>query len=113
MNIGKALFTTLLILTLAGCSKDTSQVTNDKLHSLAIGRSTEAEILKSIGNPTSATINADGTKTLVYSEEKRQKKQSGGESVQSKVIVLDIGTDGVLTGISKTEKSIDTGSEVK
>jgi hypothetical protein len=109
----KALLTTALILTLAGCTKDKTQVADDKLHSLVIGKSTEPEILKTMGNPTSSTLNTSGNKTLVYSEEKRQKKQSGGENVQSKVLVLEIGTDGKLTGISRTESSIETSSDVK
>jgi hypothetical protein len=109
----KTLFTTALILMLAGCSKSEPRVTDDKSNALVIGKSTETEILKSMGNPTSTTLNAVGNKTLVYSEEKRQKKQSGGENVQSKVLVLEIGTDGKLTGISRTESSIETSSDVK
>jgi hypothetical protein len=109
----KTLFTTALILMLAGCSKSEPRVTYDKSNALVIGKSTETEILKSMGNPTSTTLNAVGNKTLVYSEEKRQKKQSGGENVQSKVLVLEIGTDGKLTGISRTESSIETSSDVK
>jgi len=109
----KAIFTTALILTLAGCTKDNTQVTDDKMHSLVIGKSTEPEILNTMGNPTSSTLNARGNKTLVYSEEKHQKKQSGGETVQSKVITFEIGTDGKLSGISRTESNIETSSDVK
>ena len=113
MNMRKVLFTTAVMLTLAGCSQSETRVVDDKLHSLVIGKSTQAEILKSMGNPTTTTVNVGGSQTLVYSEEKRQKKQAGGESVQSRVVVLDIGADGLLSGISKTESSIETGSNVK
>jgi len=108
-----AVFTTAFILMLAGCTNSETRVTDDKLQSLAIGKSTETEILKSMGNPTSATVNSSGSKTLVYSEEKHQKKHAGGESVQSKVVIFEIGKDGRLTGISRTESSIETSSDVK
>jgi hypothetical protein len=113
MNMRKALFTMACIIMLAGCTKDETRVSDDKLHSLVIGKSTEAEILKSMGNPTSTTVTADGIKTLVYSEEKRQKKQAGGETVQSRVIVLEIGKDGNLAGTKRTESSTETNSDVK
>ncbi|HWR02052.1 MAG TPA: hypothetical protein VN371_09335 [Chlorobaculum sp.] len=113
MNMKKVLCTTAVMLTLAGCSKSETRVVDDKLHSLVLGKSTQAEVLKSMGNPTTSTMNVGGSQTLVYSEEKRQKKQAGGESVQSKVVVLEIGADGVLTGISKTESSIETSSDGK
>ena len=90
MNMRKALFTTVCILTMAGCTNHETRVTNDKLSSLNIGKSTEAEILKIMGNPTSTTVNAGGSKTLEYSEEKHQKKKSGGERTQSKFVILDI-----------------------
>ncbi|NTW53068.1 MAG: hypothetical protein HGB22_10860 [Chlorobiaceae bacterium] len=108
-----AFFTTAFMLMLVGCSNSETRISDDKLHSLVIGKSTQAEVLKSMGNPTSTTVNVSGNQTLLYSEEKRQKKQSGGESVKSRVVVLEIGPDGLLSGISTTDSSIETGSNAK
>jgi outer membrane protein assembly factor BamE (lipoprotein component of BamABCDE complex) len=110
----------LLVLVLFGCSSYGQKIDRNYASSIENGVTTEAQVLKLMGPPTSIGLGGDGLKKLTYMHVASQFKAStfipivglfaGGADTQTTMLIITIDQE---TGIVKNWNYNQSDSEVK
>jgi hypothetical protein len=96
----------LIVLAFAGCVATGTQVKDSALTQFQKGVTTETDVERALGPPTSTTMSSDGTRSMSYSGVHAQPKAAsfipvvglfaGGASSQVSMVTLRFGQDGKL-----------------
>ena len=109
----------LLAAALLGCASHGVIVSQEKVATLKKGESTEADVIATLGQPTTVTT-YNGVRMLVYSGSQVQSRPAsfipfigpfvGGADVKASSVVLRFGADGKLADIISTQTNTATGT---
>lgn len=107
-------------LILAGCVSSGIKVSDDKLSSLEVNKTTKSEVLQSLGKPSSQIKNSDGTSVIVYSRVKASAKATsyipivglfaGGVNSEATNVILHFDASETLTNYQTTSAENDTST---
>ena len=122
MKSVRQFFVFLAVLAVTGCMSYGTKVDQDKLSQFQKGKTTYAEVIDRLGRPNQNTINADGTRTIVYTYMQSQAKASsfipfvgvfvgGGESENTNVM-LTFDKRNILTGYTASEGGMQSGTGI-
>lgn len=108
------------LLALAGCVAMGVQVTESQLKSFERGKSTVGQVVSSLGQPTSSTLSADGTRMLMYMYTEAQARPEsfipyvgafiGGSDSRSNMVMMRFDASGVLIDYTASTSQIGTGT---
>lgn len=116
----KAIIAILLSVMLAACASYGKKINHEAVSKIEKGVTTEAEVYKLLGKPSSSSIMSDGKKFLMYMHVKSQAKAStfipvvgllaGGADSQSDTVQIWI-ENGLVSEFSHsyTESELNTG----
>jgi hypothetical protein len=112
-----ALFTMLLLL---GCASTGVQVNEDQLRTFEKGKTTVADVTAVLGQPTTSSLQSDGSRMLIYSYAQAQARPAsfipivgafvGGTDARSNVVMFRFDAKGVLMDYSSTSSTYGTGT---
>lgn len=125
MHSGSTLARSLTICALVvlnGCAASGVQVSEAQLSSLKVGKTTAADVLSILGQPTMRTKQSDGTSMMVYSYFEYKARPAtfipfigpfvGGADARSNTVTLRFDQDGKLMDTSSSESVVGSGSGV-
>lgn len=116
------LFVLIAIFALSGCMSMGTKVDQDQLSQFVKGRTTYAEVVQQLGEPTQNTINSDGTRTITYTYSHSQVKASsfipivgaflGGSTSEDTTVTLNFDRRSLLTNYTATQGGMDVGTGI-
>lgn len=109
----------LLAAALLGCASHGVMVSPEKVATLKKGEATEADVIATLGNPTTVT-NVNGVRLLMYSGSQVQSRPAsfipiigplvGGSDVKASAVMFRFGADGKLVDVISTHTNSGTGT---
>lgn len=107
---------------IAGCAASGVQVSEQQMQSFQVGRSTYAEVVTALGEPTSNTVSSTGERMAIYSYAAVQSRPQNfipyigplvaGYDTKSSAVVFRFDHRGVLAGTSSTQSGMGTGANL-
>ena len=104
---------------LAGCVATGTQVHEQQLAKLEKGKTTIQEVVSSFGQPSTKTLNSNGTRTIVYMYVEAQARPEtfipfiggfvGGADSRSNMVTLQFDRAGILVDYSSSTTTMGTG----
>jgi outer membrane protein assembly factor BamE (lipoprotein component of BamABCDE complex) len=113
-------FLFIAVLSLSACAAYGTKVDQDKLSQFVKGKTTYAEVVRELGKPTQNTINADGSRTIMYVYGQSQAKAEsfipfvggflGGATSENTTVTLNFDTKNILVSYTASEGSAEMGT---
>jgi hypothetical protein len=104
-------------LALAGCASSGTKVTEAQASQFIKGQSTEAEVIAKLGQPTSSSRAADGSRADIYMYSQAQARaenfipvvglMAGGADATRTAVIFHYGPDGVLKDWTSNATNVD------
>lgn len=115
----KKLLLIVAAIYLVGCAATGVEVKEESLADLKKGETTIQEVVAKIGNPTTSTLNMDGSRTIMYVYASSTTRPEtfipyvgafvGGADTKSNVVSLMFDKDGVLQNYTSSASNYGTG----
>jgi hypothetical protein len=112
----------LLAVLLSGCAASGVKVSEDQAESFKVGKSTYADVVAGLGQPTSVNSSSNGTRTAVYTYAAVQSRPQNfipyigplvaGYDTQSSAVTFVFDQRGVLTNTSSTQTGLGAGANL-
>ena len=116
----KLLVTIFLLMFVLGCAATGVEVKQESLTELKKGETTIPEVVSKFGEPTTKTLNMDGTQTLMYAYYQSTVRPEtfipyigglvGGADTKVNSVILMFDKNGVLENFSASESKYGTGT---
>ncbi|MHB8389263.1 MAG: outer membrane protein assembly factor BamE domain-containing protein [Acidobacteriaceae bacterium] len=116
------LFVGIALLALSGCMSMGTKVDQDQLSQFVKGRTTYAEVVQQLGEPTQNTINSDGTRTITYFYSQSQARAVdfipvvgaflGGSTSKDTTVTLNFDRRSLLTNYTATQGGMNVGTGI-
>ena len=116
------IFATVFALSLAGCAASGVQVSEQQAQSFRVGKSTYAEVVGQLGDPTTSTVDSTGNRVAMYSYSAAQSRPQNfipyigplisGYDTKSSAVTFTFDARGILTGSSSTQNQMGTGANL-
>jgi hypothetical protein len=113
---------TALALVLAGCAASGVQVSEQQAQSFQVGRSTYGDVVNALGEPTTSTVIANGTRVAVYSYSAVQSRPQNfipyigplvaGYDAKSSAVTFMFDARGVLTNSTSSQTNLGGGANL-
>jgi predicted PurR-regulated permease PerM len=107
---------------LAGCAASGVQVSEQQAQSFQVGRSTYADVVATLGEPTTSTVSSNGQRMAIYSYAAVQARPQNfipyigslvaGYDTTSSAVVFMFDQRGVLASTSSTKSGMGTGANL-
>jgi hypothetical protein len=107
---------------LAGCAATGVKVTEQQAQAFKVGTSTYADVVASLGAPTTTSLSSNGTRTAVYTYAAvRSQAQNfipyigglvAGYDTQSSTVTFTFDGRGILTATTSTESGAGVGTNL-
>lgn len=111
--------TALFAVALFGCASHGVMVSPEKVATLKKGEATEADVIATLGQPTTVT-NMNGVRMFMYSGAQAQARPAsfipfigplvGGADVQASAVMFRFGADGKLVDVISTHTNSGSGT---
>ena len=116
-------FIALALLTfLNGCAASGVQVTEQQAQSFQVGKSTYAEVVGSLGEPTSVNSSSNGNRVATYSYSAMSARPQnfipyigpwvGGYDTKSSAVTFVFDNKGILREMSSTQNNMGAGTNL-
>lgn len=115
-------FLFVVVLLLASCVSSGTQVKDSALTQFQKGVTSEADVVKALGPPTSTSMVSDGSRVLAYVGTHAQAKAAsfipivglfkGGATGQTSVVTFRFGPDHKLLDYSSTQSNVDVNTGI-
>lgn len=122
MKSVRQLLLIIAVLALNACMSYGTKVDQDKLSQFQKGKTTYAEVVEKLGKPTQNTINADGTRTIMYMYGQAQAKATnfipfvggflGGAESENTSVVFNFDKRNILVSYTASEGGTQTGTGI-
>ena len=109
-------------LLLAGCASAGTKVSEQQAQSFQVGKSTYAEVVATLGNPTSTTTSSNGNRIAVYSYAAVQSQPqnfipvvnrfASGYDTKKSAVAFNFDAQGILTHTSSTQGEMAVGTNL-
>jgi hypothetical protein len=113
----KKLFTLLVILAFAGCASVGTPIATQNVPRIKRGVTTEADLIRMFGAPTTKTLNANGNVIIVWTHSAAQAKGTsfipfagpfvGGTNVQVQQLTVLLNSNGTVQNYTMNESHPD------
>lgn len=107
---------------IASCAASGVQVTEQQAQSFQVGKSTYADVVTGLGEPTTNTVSSSGTRVAVYSYAAVQSRPQNfipyigplvsGYDTKSSAVAFTFDSRGVLTNTSSSQSNLGTGANL-
>jgi hypothetical protein len=107
---------------LAGCAASGVQVSEQQAQSFQVGRSTYAEVVSQLGEPTTSTVDSKGTRIAVYNYSAVQSRPQNfipyigplvsGYDTKSSAVSFTFDRRNILTDTSSSQTNLGTGANL-
>ena len=107
---------------LCGCAASGVQVSEQQAQSFQVGRSTYAEVVGQLGEPTSTSVDSKGARIATYSYNAVSSRPQNflpyigplvaGYDTKSSAVTFTFNTRGVLTNMASTQSNVGAGSNL-
>jgi outer membrane protein assembly factor BamE (lipoprotein component of BamABCDE complex) len=115
LALGTALF-------LSGCVSTGVRVSEDEARAFVVGQSTYAEVTAKLGQPTTSTLNSDGTRVAVYAYTAVQERPEnfipyigglvGGADTKSNDVTFTFDKNGILLSTTSSQSQAGIGTNL-
>lgn len=122
MKSTKQVLVLLAVFALTACASSGTKVDQGKMSQFVKGKTTYAEVVQQLGKPTQNTINADGTRTIMYTYVQSQMKASsfipivgmfmGGADSESTSVTLNFDKNSMLASYTASEGGVSAGTGI-
>jgi len=122
MRFGRWAGACLLAISLSACASAGVQVSENEAESFTVGKSTYSDVVAKLGNPTTSTLNPDGTRVAEYSYTAMQERPEsfipyiggliGGMDTKSNSVVFTFNKDGMLLSVSSSQSQEGMGQNL-
>lgn len=112
----------LLSVCLAGCASTGVHVSEEQAQAFQVGRSTYADVVAALGEPTTSTVAANGTRVIVYSYSAVQSRPQNfipyigplvaGYDTKSSAVTLMFDARGVLANSTSSQTNVGGGANL-
>ena len=109
-------------LLLAGCAASGVQVSEQQAQSFQVGKSTYAEVIGQLGEPTTSTMDSRGTRIAVYNYSAMQSRPQNfipyigplvsGYDTKSSAVSFTFDKRNILTDTSSTQNNMGMGTNL-
>lgn len=110
-------FSVAFLLTLSACVSSGTKVTAQQVAAFTPGKTTEAQVIASLGEPNYATVGPDGSKTDMYMHNSMHATAvsfvpivgslAGGIKSNNSMVTLNFDANGVLKNVSSSTGAND------
>lgn len=111
-----------LCVLLTGCAASGVQVSEEQTRQFQVGRSTYGEVVGVLGEPTTSTVSANGTRVAVYSYASVQSRPQNflpyigplvaGYDTKSSAVSFMFDARGVLTNSTSSQTNVGGGANL-
>ena len=122
MRINSILAGVVIPFVLSACASAGVQVSEQEAESFVVGKSTYADVVAKLGNPTTTTVNPDGTRVAEYSYTAMQERPEsfipyigglvGGADTKSNSVVFTFSKSNVLLSSSSSQSQMGMGENL-
>jgi outer membrane protein assembly factor BamE (lipoprotein component of BamABCDE complex) len=112
----------LLAVALGGCASAGVRVSEQEAQSFTVGKSTYSDVVAKLGEPTTSTLNPDGTRVAEYSYTAVQQRAEsfipyiggliGGADTKSNSVIFTFDKNSVLLSTSSSQSQMGMGQNL-
>ena len=109
-------------LALSACASAGVQVSEQEAQSFVVGKSTYADVVGKLGNPTTTNLNPDGTRVAMYNYTAFQQRPEnfipyigpliGGADMKSSTVTFNFDRNGILLSTSSSQSQSGAGQNL-
>lgn len=116
----KKILAVAVVLMLSACVTTGRKVSQEQVAQFKEGRTTYQEVVEALGEPTSSTLNSDGSRTIIYSYASAQARPESfipyigpllaGSTQESSNVIIQFDRKGVLQHYTASSGKSSTGT---